>query len=272
MRSRLERVDSITSETMGAIGQLRKSIMRLISHELRTPLTFVKGYTELLEESVGDLSTSELTEFLRSIKAGSDRLTDLVEDLIFLISLETGEAKLAYAYERTSLDLAEVASEVISLLRDRASMRGIVLMDRLAGKTLPIIGHRGYLVDAIGRVLENAIKFGRAEGGQIIIAGQAITNQARLWIVDNGMGIRAAELARIFDAFHQVDRDRIEQQGAGLGLPIAKGILELHGGTITVESRVGVGSTFSFSVSLAASSEAEQHLLDSAYDVSLTYG
>ena len=151
-------------------------------------------------------------------------------------------------------------------------MRSMVIMDRLAGKTLPIIGHRGYLMDAIGRVLENAVKFGRPEGGQIIVAGQAITNQARLWIVDNGMGIPAAEIARIFDVFHQVDRDRIEQQGAGLGLPIAKGILDLHGGTIAAESRVGVGSTFTFSLPLAAAQEAEQHLLDSTYDVSLSYG
>ena len=248
VEARLGRLEKVTAKSAEQLARLRTNIVRLVGHELRTPLTFVKGYTELLEESVGDLSPSEMVQFLRSIKMGSDRLDRLVQDLVFLLGLETGDARAAYEHEKSWLDLAEVARDVVRSLRDLAAAHDTVILERLAGKTLPIIGHRGFLVDALTRVMENAIKFAKPEGGQVIAAGQVSADRVRLWVVDNGVGIPDEQLGRIFDPFYQVDRDKMEQQGAGIGLAIARGILELHGGEISVDSRQGVGSTFTLTL------------------------
>jgi two-component system, sensor histidine kinase and response regulator len=251
VRTRLRRVASITAESSGRLGRLRRGIIRVISHELRTPLTFVKGYTELLEESVGELSTNELTQFLHSIRTGSDRLNGLVNDLVLLVGLETGEAATVLEYERRRIDLAAVVAEAIDQTREQAIARKVVLQNRLGNEPLPISGHRTYLRDAVSRLLENACKFGRGEGGRIVVAGRSSQSWARIWISDNGQGIPVAELRHIFDPFYQVDREHQEQQGAGIGLPIARGIIELHGGTIDAESRVGTGSTFTLQLPLA---------------------
>ncbi len=252
--TRLGRAASIKQDMTTQLGKLREMILHTVSHELRTPLTFVKGYTELLEENAEDLTSEEFMRFLNSIKVGSDRLGQLVDDLILLISLETDEARLIYEYEKQRVDLSAVVQEAVSALRGRASARNVSLLTQLERPSCQVIGHAGYLLDAMKRILDNAIKFSKPQGGRVIIRAEERAHLACVRFADDGIGIPANEVKQIFQAFYQAGRERTEQQGAGIGLPIASRIAELHGGRLEVQSREGLGSVFSLILPLATQS------------------
>jgi signal transduction histidine kinase len=108
----------------------------------------------------------------------------------------------------------------------------------------PILADEIYLGNAIGRLLDNAVKFSRSEAGRIWFRAEAHEGRLRIQVEDQGVGIREEELGSLFQVFHQVDRPRQEQQGTGSGLAICKGIVELHGGRVSTRSKLGVGSTF----------------------------
>ena len=254
VQTRLLRAASIKQDMTTQMGRLRDMILHTVSHELRTPLTFVKGYTELLEESAGDLTSEEFMRFLNSIKVGSDRLGQLVDDLILLISLETDDARLVYEYEKQRVDLSAVIQEAVAALKPKAAARNVALLTQLERPSCHVLGHVGYLSDAVKRILDNAIKFSKPQGGRVVIRTEERAHQAYVRFADDGVGIPADQLEQIFQSFYQVGRDQMEQQGAGIGLPIASKIAELHGGRLEVQSSEGVGSVFSLVLPLAPQS------------------
>jgi len=254
VEARLQRAESIKTHTMEEIEGLRETILHTLSHELRTPLTFVKGYTELLVEAASEISVDELGMFLQSIKMGSDRLSTLIEDFVCLISVETGAARLAYESEKYLLDPGALTREVMLALEEKARRKATVFVDRLPARLPLILGHRVFLTDALRRVLENAIKFSKAEACRVVVSSTITEQEVRLHIADNGVGIPEEELDRIFDKFYQVSREKMEQQGSGIGLSIVKGIMEMHDGRVDVESQAGEGSTFTLVLPLPTQS------------------
>jgi signal transduction histidine kinase len=110
-----------------------------------------------------------------------------------------------------------------------------------------------YLSNAIGRLLDNAVKFSRGEGGKIWFRAETHEGRLRIQVEDQGVGIREEELGSLFQVFHQVDRSRQEQQGTGSGLAICKGVVELHGGRVSAKSKLGVGSTFTIELPVVLS-------------------
>jgi two-component system sensor histidine kinase/response regulator len=225
------------------VAELKRTILTTLNHEFRTPLTYITTYADMLGEA--NISADEFKEFLRGIQVGSDRLRHLVEDFILLVELQTGEALETYDRRRERLpDLDSLLDVALERVRGRAEARRVQLVAEV-DSPLPVIwGDRDYLVDAVARLLDNAIKFSRKTGGRVTLRAAAGGRGVRLEVVDEGIGMPAAQLDRIFDVFYQIDRAKLEQQGSGSGLAIVQSIVRLHGGIISIASQVQAGSTF----------------------------
>ena len=221
----------------------RQEFVANVSHELRTPLSLIKGYVEtLLEGSPRDAGT--VTRFLQTIEKHTDRLTFLIEDLLTISRLESGQVSL----NLHQVDLREEVTRVIEDLQSRAAERKVTLHNEVApGLTARADSDR--LQQVLFNLVENAIKYGRAEGN-IVIGGKALDDgKAQLWVQDDGPGIPSEARERIFERFFRLDRARSrETGGTGLGLSIVKHIVQAHGGEVWVKSELGEGATFFFTL------------------------
>lgn len=249
VKTQLDRSFELRRVREQRIDSLKRNILQLLNHEFRTPLTYVTAYYEMLADSllqVEDAST--LQEYLRGIQVGSQRLTTLVEDLIKIIAIRTGEAHATFRRE------AQRISNVGSLLRQRAEaiapvaqQYGIRVEDTIASKLPPIYGVPSLLSDVFDRLLDNAVKFTQVQTSAdkvIRVSATAANGEVHLAVEDTGIGFPPHITGLLFDLFFQYNRERLEQQGSGAGLAIVKGYAELHQARIEVESQVDVGSCF----------------------------
>jgi signal transduction histidine kinase len=200
----------------------------------------------MLSRDASDLNAEEFGSFLRGIQSGSERLRKLIENFIFLVELETGEAAATFNWrKRAFADYAGLMRSVAEIVAMAVEESSITLVSEVTDDLPPIEGDREYLIAALTRLVENAIKFSKPEGGTVTVHIDTVPNgDLRIAVTDTGRGIPESELKDIFEPFYQGDRERFEDQGAGSGLAIVKGVVDLHGGAITVESTVGTGSTF----------------------------
>jgi two-component system sensor histidine kinase/response regulator len=243
VRSKLSRRAQLDAAYSRQVTELKHTILTTLNHEFRTPLTYITTYADMLGE--GNVSTDELKEFMRGIQAGSDRLRHLVEDFIMLVELQTGEAQQTFDRRCARLpDLNMLLSLAIERTRARAEARKVTLVQPPDGPLPVVMADREYLLDAVVRLLDNAIKFSRRAGGQVTLRAVPGGRGVRIEVEDEGIGIPAAQLGRIFDMFYQIDRARQEQQGSGSGLAIAQSIVHMHSGEISARSQVNAGSTF----------------------------
>lgn len=243
VRAKLDRAIVLKQQSLKEMETLKNSILNMLSHEFRTPLTYITGYVDLLQE--GGWSVDELQKFLSRIKGGSARLNRLVEDFLLLVRFETDDAHQAYLLGKRPFNgWPALINRVFDGLRDLAAHRSVRL-EADVSPDLPLIdAHENYLENALHRLVDNAIKFSKPGGGQVTVRVTADDRRVCVCVTDQGIGIPAAELARMFDKFHQVNRERMEQQGAGISLAIVKGMVELHRGEVECISEEGVGSEF----------------------------
>jgi len=220
-----------------ALQRLRQDFVANVSHELRTPLTSLRGYAETLLE--GGLEDAEHREqFVRVIRDGAVRLQALVEDLLALAELERPDVTL----RRESFDLRAMADERVRASAPLAERAGLSL-SLSPGERVPVEADRLRLEQALSNLLDNALKY--TERGAVEVAVGAEGDQAWIEVRDTGPGIPAEDLPRIFERFYRVDKARSrEKGGTGLGLSIVKHAVQLHGGEVSVRSRVGQGSVF----------------------------
>jgi heavy metal sensor kinase len=208
------------------------------SHELRTPLTALRSVGEIALRD--PLRPEEYRETIASMLEESDRLTRLVEGLLVLTREDSGTYRARFA----PLDLGELVREVVDVLRVLAEERGQHLHVSVDGKVV-VHGDRTTLRQAVLNLVDNAIKYTPREGAirvQVHASGDA---EAAVEIADSGPGIAPEHRQRIFERFYRIDLDRSRSTGgAGLGLPIARWAIDLHGGTIELETEEGKGSTF----------------------------
>ncbi len=229
------------------LESIRQDFVANVSHELRTPLSMIKGYVETLQDGAKNDPVS-LARFLNIIQKHADRLAFLIEDLLTLSRLDSGRMQLNFQ----NLEIHDEVERVVRDLTDRAAQRKIALINALpAGIQIKADPER--LSQILVNLLDNAIKYGRPEGRVEVGGGMVQDGLVELFVRDNGPGIPAESVSRVFERFYRVDRARSRDQGGtGLGLAIVKHLVQSHGGKVWLESTLGKGCCFHFTLPLAA--------------------
>lgn len=218
--------------------RLRDEFVALVSHELRTPLTAIVGYLEMLSDDADEL-TPDHARFVATIDRNARRLLRLVGDLLVTAQVESGRLAL----EVTDVDLADVAAAAVEAARPRAQAAGVDL--HLSGvEHLVAVGDPSRIGQAIDNLLTNALKFTLA-GGRVDLRVSAAGDWTVIEVADTGIGIPPGEQQRLFDRFFRASTATQRAiPGIGLGLAIVKAIVDAHGGTISLTSVEGAGTTF----------------------------
>jgi len=245
------------AETQAAIQRagsgLQDQIIQSLTHEFRTPLSLVVGYTELLESTGQDMQEGDFESVMNGLHAGSRRLVSLVEDFLLLSKLRTGKIAAEVAEGPIPTIVPDVMVRMVAgQVSDRASAKNVSLTIECTTPDQTVRIGRQHLGDIIARLLDNAIKFSKRDGGKVMVR---TSQQESFWVLsiaDDGIGIREEAHTWIFEAFQQVDRSRMEQQGTGVGLTIVKGLIEIYNGRVGLESTPGVGSIFSVWLPIAS--------------------
>lgn len=234
----------------GAEAQVKSEFLSVMSHEIRTPLTTVIGYTELLSD--GELST-EQREFAGTIKRSSDHLLRLINDILDYSKLEAGRLEL----DESTFDVHRLTDDTVGLVADRAHERGLLLSSRCE-ESVPrmAVGDSGRVAQVLLNLVSNAVKF--TERGEVLVraSGRLLRSgqhEVTVAVSDTGIGIEPHNLDRIFQSFAQAEASTSRRfGGTGLGLSITKQLCKLMGGSVTVESRPGEGSTFTATFTVRA--------------------
>jgi two-component system phosphate regulon sensor histidine kinase PhoR len=223
--------------------KVRRDFVANVSHELRTPVTVIKGYAETLSEGLIDSDPATATRFVETIRTHAERLAELIADLLTLSQLESRDVPL----EMKPARLADSAGSVIRLLEAQAADKGIRLAS-LIPEGITVSADLMKLEQVLVNLLDNALKY-TPSGGTVTVSATEEGTMVRVAVADSGIGIPPRDIPRIFERFYRVDEARTRDQGGtGLGLAIVKHIVQLHGGSVTVESTPGKGSTFSFTL------------------------
>ncbi|MHB8108168.1 MAG: sensor histidine kinase [Candidatus Cryosericum sp.] len=223
-------------------SQHKSEFLANMSHELRTPLNAVIGFSEVLEgRYFGELNERQ-AEYVADIRTSGHHLLTLINDILDLSKIEAGRMYL----EVTSFTLADVVQSSVSMLRDRAMRQGIAISLYVDPSTGVIEADERMVKQVLFNLLTNALKF-TSERGHVDVIVRAEGDHVVLRVRDDGVGIAQADQARIFEEFQQVGTSHL-QEGTGLGLAISRRFVELHGGSLDVESDPGQGSTFSFTL------------------------
>ncbi len=213
-------------------------------HELRTPLTAILAYADMLLGSrVGE---EQRTQFLETIRNEAERLANMTNEFLDLARLSSGRARLV----RTEVDLAQVVRTAVNVVRPQAIERGIRLTVRTSDDLPAVLGDEQRLHQVVLNLVSNAIKYNRPAGSVTVTVGVDSQEPScvRVAVKDTGQGISQDNLVHLFEKFFRVRDSEGYAQGTGLGLSIAKQIVEVHGGRMSVESQLGVGSVFSFTI------------------------
>ncbi|MDG1328971.1 MAG: ATP-binding protein [Flavobacteriaceae bacterium] len=226
----------------------RREFIGNVSHELKTPLFTVQGYIETLID--GALNDEKIREkYLKRAKKGVERLTYIIKDLDMITKLEVGELHL----EKETFDIIELIKNVFELLEMKASKNLISLTFNKKYQTpIWVKADKDRIQQVLSNLIVNSIKYGINKGTTELSIENLIMNKVLIRVADNGEGINDDEIPRLFERFYRVDKSGSrEQGGSGLGLSIVKHILDAHSEKIYVESQIGIGSEFSFTLEKA---------------------
>ncbi|HEY8656281.1 MAG TPA: ATP-binding protein [Candidatus Limnocylindria bacterium] len=225
------------------LSQAKSDFVSIVSHEFRTPLTGIQGFSEMMRDE--DLSLVEMKEYAGDINKDAQRLNRMINEMLDLDRLESGRMTVAQA----TVDLNAIVTAVAAGVRPNAPGHPIVL--RLDPDLGAVSGDQDKLTQVVVNLLSNAVKYS-PEGGEIVVTTRADGPNAHVLVRDHGMGIPADGLEKVFDRFARLETNATRFiQGTGLGLPIVRQIVTLHGGRAWVESTVGEGSVFQFTIPLA---------------------
>ncbi len=224
------------------LERTREEFVGNVSHELRTPLSLIKGYAETLLDGAKD-NPEVATKFLQTIDRNARRLDLLIQDLLTISTLESGRIAL----NPQLVSLLKLTDRCFGDLKTRAGLRRVTLSNQFP--EIKVRADETRCEQVLSNLLENAVKYGR-EGGTVIVgARMADDGMVEVFVQDDGPGIPAEALERVFERFYRVDKARSrEEGGTGLGLAIVKHIVQSHGGKVWVESAAGQGAKFFFTL------------------------
>jgi signal transduction histidine kinase/HAMP domain-containing protein len=242
--ARLFREIETKSRELQIANQHKDEFLASMSHELRTPLNAIIGFSEvMLERLFGDVNDKQ-EEYLNDILSSGRHLLSLINDILDLAKIEAGRMEL----EPADFDLPQAIDNALVLVRERAMRRGITLEQSLDPRLGEIKGDERKIKQVLLNLLSNAVKF-TPEGGRIEVRAALADGVAQVSVADTGVGIAPEDHAAVFEEFRQVGTDYARKhEGTGLGLALARKFVELHGGTIRVESELGRGATFTFTI------------------------
>ena len=236
------------SRQLEVANQHKSEFLANMSHELRTPLNAIIGFSEvLIERMFGELNEKQ-DDYLKDIFSSGKHLLSLINDILDLSKIEAGRMEL----ELDSFDPMAALGNAMTLVRERAQRHGIALsLDTRAPPAeaaLEIHADSRKFMQIMLNLLSNAVKF-TPDGGKVGVRAALVDGLLEVAVSDTGIGIAKADHATVFEAFQQVGHHYTnKQEGTGLGLALTKRFVELHGGTLTVESEIGQGSTFTFTI------------------------
>jgi len=214
-----------------------------MSHELRTPLNAVIGFSEVLLQRMFGALNDKQDEYLKDIYASGQHLLSLINDILDLSKIEAGRMELAPA----PFHLPSALDNAVTLVKERAGRHGIALQLDIDPALGEVVGDERKIKQVLLNLLSNAVKF-TPQGGQISLKAGRRDGAVEISVADTGIGIAPEDQAAIFEEFRQVGSDERKREGTGLGLTLAKKFVELHGGRMWVESELGRGSTFTFTL------------------------
>jgi signal transduction histidine kinase len=229
-----------------AASRHKSEFLANMSHELRTPLNAVIGFSEvLLQRMFGELNDKQ-DEYLKDIYASGQHLLSLINDILDLSKIEAGRMELAAA----PFHLPSALENAVTLVRERAGRHGIALELDVEPGLGDLVGDERKIKQVVLNLLSNAVKF-TPEGGRIGLKAARRDGAVEISVSDTGIGIAPEDQAAIFEEFRQVGSDERKREGTGLGLTLSRKFVELHGGRIRVESAIGRGSTFTFTLPIS---------------------
>jgi len=230
----------------------KSEFVSTVSHELRTPMTSIKGYADLMLLGAAGGMNEEQKRFVSIIKSNADRLTVLVNDLLDISRIEGGRVEL----DIETMRLEVAVDQVVASLRARVEEKGLSLFVNVPPDLPPVLADRDRVIQILTNLVGNASQYTRA--GSITVTARRMNNLARIDVADTGIGVAPEDQAKVFDRFFRSDDAAVQEfSGTGLGLAIVKSLVEMQHGQIWLESELGKGSTFSFTLP-----QAEQEMAD----------
>ena len=228
---------------LGLSPRLSGELLAIVSHDLRTPLSTISLGTTLLEDA--SQPAEDRTHVIEIIKRAADRMERLIKDLQEMGRLDAGRT---LRIDARSVELATLLREACEALHVQAGAKHLEVSCDLPAPPIAVCADADRICQVLGNLIGNAIKF-TPRGGRITLAARREGREVRVSVTDQGPGIPAADLERVFEPYWQAKSTA--RLGAGIGLKIAKGLVEAHGGRIWVESKVGEGTTFTFTLPVA---------------------
>jgi len=242
-RAKLDQLTE-TSAALEIASKHKSEFLANMSHELRTPLNAIIGFSEVLgERYFGELNEKQ-DEYVKDIHASGKHLLSLINDILDLSKIEAGRMEL----ELSDFDLPEALQNALTLVKERAQRNGIALGLEVDATLATFRADERKFKQIMLNLLSNAVKFTPA-GGRVSVAAKPNGSGIEIAVADTGVGIAPEDQQAVFEEFKQVGRDHTRKaEGTGLGLALSKRFVELHGGTISLASTPGKGSTFSFTL------------------------
>lgn len=239
----------IENARLASVSKIKSEFLANMSHELRTPLNSILGFSELLQmNNHGELNEKQ-GEFVANIHTSGEFLLNLINDILDLSKVEAGKIELVIK----KISLPGTVNETMDLIREKALDHNVILKVELGPETDFIEADKMRVKQILFNLLGNAVKFSKEDGGKVTVTARKAGSMIQVSVSDTGIGIKEEDMGKLFKEFLQLDSGiSREYEGTGLGLVISKKLVELHGGTIKVKSKYGEGSTFTFSLPLAA--------------------
>jgi signal transduction histidine kinase len=236
----------VKSRELEAVSNHKSAFLANMSHELRTPLNAISGFSQALRKQLFGEINEKQAEYLDDILASARHLLSLIDDVLDLAKVEAGQVELKIA----PFSLPEVLEQGVLIGRELATKEGVRVSLSTGPNVGAVNGDERRITQVILNLLSNAVKFTPA-GGSVDVSAAQVDGSVQVSVTDTGPGIPAEDQARIFEEFQQAAAGKEQADGTGLGLALSRRLVELHGGRIWVDSEVGKGSTFTFTLPVA---------------------